>query len=88
MFATTTKFSKDDITQGNLTGKFPYLSTSGNLYVYIVYHYDSNAILVTPLKNRQAGTIKDAWINSANQLSNRGALPSMFILDNKCSAET
>ena len=46
----------------DLTGRFPYRSSRGNEYVLVVYHYDANAILVEPVKNREAKTIIDAWI--------------------------
>ena len=39
----------------DLTGKFPMQSALGNKYVLIVYHYDANAIIAEPLKNRTAG---------------------------------
>ena len=38
----------------DLTGKFPVQSALGNKYILIVYHYDSNAILAEPLKDRTA----------------------------------
>ena len=37
----------------DLTGRFPYKSARGNQYILLVYDYDSNAILVQPLPNRQ-----------------------------------
>jgi len=43
------------------TGKFPKKSSSGNLYIFILYHYDTNNIHATPIPNRQAATIRDAW---------------------------
>jgi hypothetical protein len=39
----------------DLTGRFPIHSSQGNLYVLVLYLYDSNAILVEPLKNRSDG---------------------------------
>ena len=44
----------------NLTGRFPYRSSRGNEYILVGYHYDSNAILVQPLGNREAQTITTA----------------------------
>ena len=55
--------------------------------MYIVYDYDSNAILVEPLRNRQAATIHDAWIKLSQVLICRGQFPKMFIFDNECSAD-
>ena len=45
----------------DLTGRFPYESSRGNKYMMVAYHYDGNAIRIEALKNRQAGTIVDAW---------------------------
>ena len=45
----------------DLTGRFPYRSSRGNEYILVGYHYDSNAILVQPLGNREAKTITNAW---------------------------
>ena len=45
----------------DLTGKFPYRSSRGNAYILIGYHFDGNASLATPTKNRQDRTIKEAW---------------------------
>ena len=47
----------------DLTGRFPYRSSRGNQYLLLMYDYDSNAILVEPLKNRKSETILNAWKN-------------------------
>jgi hypothetical protein len=36
----------------DLPGRFPVSSNRGNQYIYILYDYDSNAILAEPMKNR------------------------------------
>lgn len=41
----------------DLTGRFPYRSSRGYQYLLLLYDYDSNAILVEPLKNRTANSI-------------------------------
>ena len=46
---------------GDLTGAFPYTSSRGNKYLYVMYDHDSNGILVAPLKNGNANTIVEAW---------------------------
>ncbi len=42
------------------TGKFPVQSSRGHNYVMVMYEYDSNAILSTPLKSRVAGELTKA----------------------------
>ena len=49
------------LTYSDQTGWFPHRSSRGNEYVMVMYDYNSNAILCTPLKNRQAKTIMNAW---------------------------
>ena len=56
----------------DLTGAFPYESSRGNKYILVLYSYDTNAILVHPLKSKQAHEIKQAWINLHNKLESKG----------------
>ena len=44
--------SCNGIAYTDLPGRFPYKSSQSNEYMMVVYHYDSNSINVTPLKNR------------------------------------
>ena len=45
----------------DLTGRFPHRSSRGTEYLLVVYHHDSNAILVQLVKNRKAAGISLAW---------------------------
>ena len=65
-------FTAKEMTYGDMTGAFPYTSTRGNKYIYLMYDYDSNAILVHPLKSRQAHEIHDAWQTLTNRLEKHG----------------
>ena len=47
---------------GDITGRFPYLSSSGNQYLLITYDHDINAILTEPLNNRTGPEIKHGWL--------------------------
>ena len=44
----------------DLAGRFSYKSSLGNEYILIAYHVDSDAILGTPARNKQANTLKQA----------------------------
>ena len=55
--------SNKDKAYMDLTGRFPFCSSRGNEYILIGYHYDANAILGVPLKNRQAVTITKMMLN-------------------------
>ena len=69
------------------TGKFPTMSSRGNQYVFILYHYDTNSIHAVPIKNRQAAHIKNAWHDTFNLLKHHGEAPDLHILDNECSGD-
>ena len=71
----------------DLTGKFPYRSSRGNQYILLLYDYDSNAILVAPLKNRKAETILAAWKKLTNPLEKQGIQPKYFVMDNEISTD-
>ena len=42
----------------NQTGSFPYWSSRGNQYLFVMYDYDSNAIVFNALKNRNSVELK------------------------------
>ena len=71
----------------DLTGRFPYCSSRGNEYILVAYHYDANAILGVPLKNRQAATITKGWQHLHSQFITAGVAPNTWILDNETSSE-
>ena len=37
----------------DLPGRFPFISSRGNNYIFIMYDFDSNAILAEPIKSRK-----------------------------------
>lgn len=80
-------FTPKEFAYGDLTGAFPFKSSRGNKYLYLVYDYDSNAILVHPLKSRQAAEIRNAWEVLYAKLTQHGHTIKNFILDNEFSNE-
>jgi hypothetical protein len=50
------------------TGKFIVASSTGNNYVLVVYDYDSNSILVEPMRNRTGPSILKAYTIIHTQL--------------------
>jgi len=85
MIATVTEFKITSKAFGDLPGKFPITSSRGTQYVLVIYHYNSNAILVRPLKNRTGKYITEAYLSIYNILKTRGIAPKTFILDNETS---
>ena len=70
-----------------LIGALPQKMIRGNLYVMVVYGFDSNVILSQPIKNRQSVTIRDVFIKMQNILKPRGNDPKVYIMDNACSSD-
>ena len=79
-----TKTSK---TYSDLTGKFPHKSSRGNQYLLVIYDYDSNAIVIAPLKTRQSKEITNAFTKGHKRLLKFENKPTLFILDNECSTD-
>jgi hypothetical protein len=67
------------------TGRFLAPSATGNEYVFVFYDYDSNSIHAVPIKNRTAGEIKRAYVETVELLKSRGLHPKLQILDNEAS---
>ena len=71
----------------NQTGRLPQPSSQGNNYLMIAYDYDSNNILLRPLKNRSATQLTEAVADIHRTLANGGSKPQFHHLDNECSHE-
>lgn len=84
-YAIIQKFDPKEKAYLDLTGRFPYISSRGNQYLLVVYDYDSNAILVEPLKNRQAAVIRKAWEKIHTKLVTSGVTPKLYVMDNEAS---
>ena len=69
----------------DLAGRFSYQSSTGNNYIYLSYHYDANAILLQPLKNKEADSIKEAWLANNTRVKPHRTSPKHYTLDNESS---
>ena len=85
--ALITPFHEKNTAYSDLTRRFPHVSSRGNNYMLIVYDYDSNAILVEPIKSRAAAVIRNVWGKLNHILCSRGRKPHLYLLDNECSTE-
>ena len=79
-------FTFKEMAYGDITGTFPFTSTRGHKYIYVMYDYDANAILVHPLKTRQAAEITAAWTQLHARLTKHGHIVTHFVLDNEMSS--
>jgi len=65
------------------TGRFPFASSKGNLYIIILYNYDANAILSQPIKSRSQEDIVKGIAKLYKKLKFAGLQPNFHILDNE-----
>jgi hypothetical protein len=69
----------------DLTGRFPVTASTGNKYIFLLYDYDSNAIIIEPIRNRSNKEILRAYNKLHQYLIERGCRPLLQRLDNEAS---
>jgi hypothetical protein len=69
----------------DLTGRFPVTSSSGYKYMLLIYDYDSNVIIVEPLRSRADTQLIHAYTKLHRILTDAGLNPSVQRLDNEAS---
>ena len=69
------------------TGRFPVRARSGNQYIMIAYHVDSNSILHVPFKTKADKHRIEAYTSIRQRLSALGHKVDLQILDNEASGE-
>ena len=67
--------------------RFPVRSRSGNQYIIISYHCDSNAIIVAPFKSHADKNRLIAYGAIIKRIKDRNILADLQILDNEASTE-
>ena len=67
-------------------GRYPHTSNRGMQYVFVLYDYDSNAILAAPTKSRSGANMIKAYDYCYKQLTDAGITPILQYLDNEVSA--
>jgi hypothetical protein len=66
------------------TGRLPQPSSSGNNYLLVAYDYDSNAILMRPIKDRSAEALTMGIQDIHNTLAKGGCQPKFHRMDYEC----
>ena len=66
---------------------FPQQSSRGNQYIFVLYDYDSNALLFETITDRTGDSITTAWKKCHKRLTNNGHKTNLYILDNEMSPE-
>jgi len=63
------------------------MSSRGMKYIFVLYDYDSNAILAAPMKSRKGTDMVKAFDECYQQLKSAGITPILQYLDNEVSNE-
>mmetsp|Transcript_20180 Transcript_20180/g.41904 ORF Transcript_20180/g.41904 Transcript_20180/m.41904 type:complete len:183 (-) Transcript_20180:163-711(-) len=71
----------------DLPGRFPFISSQGNNYIFVLCDDDDNAILTAPIKSRQTDHLIAGCDLCYNQLKQAGIIPTLQRIDNKVSKE-
>jgi hypothetical protein len=70
---------------GDLTGRFPVMSSRGHQYIITLYDYDGNKITTKAMKNRMDKEVIRVYTTLHQQLVDAGLKPELQIMDNECS---
>ena len=73
------------VVYNDLTGNFPFMSIDGSVCFYVMYHYETNAILVTTIKNLDDHSIYEAYKELFETLEAKGNKPKMNVMDNQAT---
>jgi hypothetical protein len=49
------------VVYNDCTGNFPYMSLNGNICFFVMYHYKTNTILITPIAGLDSERILEAY---------------------------
>ncbi len=69
----------------NLTGLFPFMLFDGSVCFFVLYHYESNAILATPIAGLDDVSIYNAYKNYFEDLTAKGFKTKLNVMDNQAT---
>ncbi len=67
----------------DLTGLFPFMLFDGSICFFVLYHYESNAILATPIAGLDNVSIYIAYKKFFEDLTAKGFKPKLNVMDNQ-----
>jgi hypothetical protein len=73
------------VVYNDLTGNFPYMSLDGSICFFVLYHYQTNAILATPTANLDNKSIFEAYKTHFKMLEAKGYKPKVNVMDNQAT---
>ena len=80
-------FEPTEKNYSHLTGQFLVQSYRGNNYILVAYHYDSNNIVTTPLKNITGTCILNGMTKLYDKSRKWGLTPKLHIMHNEVSED-
>ena len=69
----------------DISGPVPYTSVRGYRYIFFLYSYDANAILMEPMQSRDNRKMTKAYTTLYARLEAVGIKPKINIIDNEAS---
>jgi hypothetical protein len=66
----------------DLSENFPFVSIDGSVCFFVLYHYETNAILVKPIANVDDCSICEAYKEVFETWEAKGYKPKMNVIDN------
>ena len=69
----------------DLMGSFPFMSFDGSVCFFVLYHYESNAILAKPIAGLDDVSIFNAYKQYFDELKGKGFKPKLNIMDNQAT---
>jgi hypothetical protein len=73
------------VVYNDLTGNFPFMSIDNSVCFFVMYHYETNAILVKAIKNLDNHSIYEAYKELFENLEAKGYKPKMSVMDNQAT---
>ncbi len=78
-------YRNSGIVYHDLTGLFPFMSFDGSVWVFVLYHYESNVILAKPITGLDDMTIFTVYKTYFEELTAKEYKPQVNIMDNQAT---
>jgi hypothetical protein len=69
----------------NLMGLFPFMSLDGSVCFFVLYHYNLNCILTTPIAGLDDISIFNAYKKQFEELAAKGFKPKLNVMNNQAT---
>jgi hypothetical protein len=74
---------RSGVVYSDLTGNFPFVSFDGSVCFLVMYHYEANAILATPIAGLDDKSIFHTYKANFDELTSKGYKPKLNVMDNQ-----